>query len=66
MKNGWKDFKTAPKEGIFLVFLEEELLGNRIHTMNRRKNVSFIGSNFAFDVPKPLFWMELPENPKGF
>ena len=61
----WKPFDTAPKKGVFLVYLPEERKGSRIHTMRRHPNVSTIGHVFAFDLKKPALWCEIPTLPEG-
>lgn len=33
---GWRDMASAPEKGTFLVYLEEERGGSRVHTMRRR------------------------------
>lgn len=64
MASNWQPFDTAPAQGVFLVYLEEESLGSLVQVMNRRKNVSTIASNFAFDMPKPLYWQPQPDPPE--
>ena len=60
----WQPFETAPKTGVFLVWLAEEKLGSRIQVMRAGK-AALIGGYFHFDAPKPLFWMPLPNPPEG-
>ena len=59
----WRDMGEAPKEGVFLVYLAEEMCGSRVHAM-RRSNVTTIGTIFAWDAPKPIAWQPLPSPPE--
>lgn len=53
---------TAPKDGTaILVLLEKKSLGRVWHTAQLHKNVSFVGHYFAFDCPKMLGWIQMPE-----
>ena len=61
----WRDMGDAPKEGVFLVFLERERCGSRVYPMRRSKHISTIGTNFAWDMPKPIAWMPLPSPPEN-
>ena len=54
-------------EGTWLVHLESQMEGGRVHVMRRAKVsngfLATIGSYFAFDCPKVIKWAEfnLPE-----
>lgn len=60
---GWRPIAEAPKDGVFQVWLEEPMLGSNVHTANWKPNVKTIGGIFAFDAPKPLYFMPLPAPP---
>ncbi len=62
----WQPFETIPMDGTpVLVSLEKELLGSFVRVGTFRKNgMSIIGSNFAFDCPKVIGWMKLPNHIK--
>ena len=60
---GWRGMDSAPKVGVFQVWLEEPMLGSHLQTANWKPNVKFIGGLFAFDAPKPLYWMPSPAPP---
>ena len=59
----WQPIETAPKIGQFLVLLETEMVGCRIHPMTRHKNLASIGCYFDFDAGTPTHWMPLPSLP---
>ena len=63
MDNKWKSFKTIPRDRTpVLVCLERELLGSLLQVGRFGDNgTDIIASNFAFDCPKVIGWMELPE-----
>lgn len=60
----WRDFSTAPKEGVFLVWMPKAMNGSHVQAMKRHPNVSIIGGQFAFDLSKPTHWMPLPAPPE--
>lgn len=64
MSDKWRDMGDAPKEGVFLVYLEEEMCGSRVHAM-RRSNITTIGTLFVWDAPKPIAWQPLPSPPEN-
>lgn len=57
----WQPIETAPKEGIFLVYMPEEKRPYQV--ANFHPNVNVIGNCFAFDLTKPTHWMPLPQPP---
>ena len=59
----WQDIASAPKEGVFLVYLEKSMMGSRVHAANWRPKMKTIGSVFNFDAPNPTHWMPLPGPP---
>ncbi len=65
----WKGIDSIPATGVFLVCLENEMLGTYIHVMTRFKlgdgsPMVTIGGNFAFDCPRPVQWMDI-DFPEG-
>ncbi len=54
--------ETAPRDktGI-LVLLESESLGRRWHSAVLHPNISLVGHQFAFDLPKMIGWIPWPE-----
>ncbi len=48
-------------EGAFLVYLEEAMMGTRIHAANLHKNISTVGSTFDHDAPKVLYYLPIEE-----
>lgn len=55
-----------PMDTDVLVYLEQPSLGRHVHSANfKAKGISIIGHYFAWDLPKPLYWMPLPEPPKN-
>jgi len=64
VKDGWLPICEAPSEGVFLVWLETPMLGSQVQVMNKRINYATIGSQFASDAPKPLYWQPLPKPPQ--
>lgn len=60
----WQPIETAPRDGVFLVYLESALTGSRVHCARWHPNVKTIGTVFHFDAPKPTHWMPLPAPPK--
>mgnify|MGYP000405532885 CR=1 FL=1 len=68
VKTRLRPMSEVPTDGTpVLVLLEKESLGRRWHSAQFRSNISIIGHLFAFDLSKPLGWIELPtlvqENP---
>lgn len=60
----WKPIETLVHDKRCVqVYLADELLGSRIHTM-RTGPCATVGCVFAFDAPKATHWRELPEPPK--
>ena len=53
-------YKNLPV-GTWLVEIESESMFGFLHTANVGKNVTTIGGNFAFDVPKVVAYQALPE-----
>ena len=62
--SGWQPIETAPSEGVFLVYLEKEMLSSRVHSTRWRSNVKVIGGLLHFECPKPTHWMPLPNPPQ--
>lgn len=61
----WKPIETAPKRGVFLVWMSKPILGSSVYPMNR-SNITTIGQAFAFDMEnKPTHWQPLPAPPTG-
>ena len=60
----WRPIETAPRDGVFLVYLVHEMLGSRVHAARWHPNVKTIGGVFHFDAPPATHWMPLPEPPK--
>jgi len=62
----WRPIDTAPKEGVFFVWLEEEhfTTNARIGVMNRHPNCTTISGSFEFDAPRPTHWRPLFNGPK--
>jgi len=60
----WINVKVEKPKGKCIVCLEKESAGNRIHSATFRKNVSFVGHCFEFDVPKITHWMPQPDLPE--
>lgn len=59
----WEPIETAPKYHSFLVWLEAPTCGSHVQVCTKRMNITLIGQHFAFDMPKPLYWMPLPDPP---
>ena len=60
----WKSIETAPKEGVFLVFMQDEVRpARRMQVANWHPNVKIVGGLFAFDCAKVTHWMPLPHPP---
>lgn len=61
----WQPIETAPNDGsYFLVLLEDKKGwedGRKIQTACFHQNVKTIGNCLAFNMPKPIKWMPLPE-----
>lgn len=47
-------------EGHWLVRIEREMWGVDVFTAIIRKNLSMIGTNFAFDMPKVIAYAPVP------
>ena len=61
---GWQSIETAPKEGVFLVFMQDEVRpARRMQVANWHPNVKIVGGLFAFDCAKVTHWMPLPHPP---
>ena len=61
---GWQSIETAPKEGVFLVFMQDEVRpARRMQVANWHPNVKIVGGLFAFDCAKVTRWMPLPRPP---
>ena len=61
---GWQSIETAPKEGVFLVFMQDEVRpARRMQVANWHPNVKIVGGLFAFDCAKITHWMPLPPPP---
>ncbi len=56
--SSWKPFSEAPTIGEFLVYLDGTVSGSRTHVMTRTPAIDYIAGHFAWDVPKPLYFME--------
>ena len=61
--NPWIPIDKTPEEGNFLVYMPEEHM-RKFQVAYFHKNVSIIGSNFAFDLSKPTHYCELPKEPE--
>ena len=59
----WQPIETAPKVGVFLVFLPGER--RKFEVMYRAENTSIVGGAFGFDRSAPTHWMPLPHPPHG-
>ena len=61
--DGWFPIESAPKEGVFLVWLPEPEQGSNVMPMNSGK-ITTIGHYFVWDVQsKPTHWRPLPSPP---
>ena len=61
---GWQSIETAPKEGVFLVFMQDEVRpARRMQVANWHPNVKIVGGLFAFDCAKVTHWRPLPPPP---
>ena len=61
---GWQSIETAPKEGVFLVYMQDEVRpARRMQVANWHPNVKIVGGLFAFDCAKGTHWMPLPPPP---
>lgn len=58
----WQPIETAPKVGIFLVFLPNER--RNFEVMYRMENTSIVGGAFGFDRTAPTHWMPLSQPPQ--
>lgn len=61
----WQDIENAPKDGTFLVWLEEpdHIHRSQVAVARFHPNVKFLNGQFSFDMPKPTHWMPLPPSP---
>jgi hypothetical protein len=60
----WQPFETAPKFGVFLVWLEKPRLDSHVWPMKRSGKFVTIGEQFAFDCDENvLFWRPMPAPP---
>ncbi len=66
MKVNWVKVNGVEEipEGTFLVCLEEKRMGSIIHIASVHKNMSLVGGYFYFDMPKVIYYVELPELPE--
>lgn len=55
---GWQPIETAPKVGVFLVYLPDELRKFQVMYRNER-GVTIIGGAFGFDMSKPTLWQPI-------
>ncbi len=61
---GWRPIETAPKEGVFLVYMPDEARpALRVQVANWRPNVKVVGGLFSFDCAPITHWMPLPPPP---
>lgn len=64
MVGGWQSIATAPKEGVFLVYMQEEVRpARRMAVANWHPNVKTVGGLFSFDCATVTHWMPLPPPP---
>jgi hypothetical protein len=61
----WRPMAEAPRDGTFLVQLEEEVLNSKIHVATFHPNINMIGGHFEFDMPKAIGWLPLPSHGKA-
>ena len=58
--------ELPPGEGTYLVKLEEKIHQSWLHVMTVMKisngHMTIIAGNFDFDMPKPIGWIELPDD----
>lgn len=60
----WEGIETAPKEGVYLVWLPIKQSGSRVQVCLAHPNITTIGGVFSFDATcKPTHWHPLPEPP---
>lgn len=59
----WRPIETAPKDGLFLVYMPGERPSERIHVARWHPNVKIIGGLFAFDRKPATHWMPLSPEP---
>lgn len=61
---GWGAIETAPKEGVFLVYIPDEARpARRVQVANWHPNVKVVGGLFSFDCAPITHWMPLPPPP---
>lgn len=62
----WKLIETAPEEGVFLVYMEDEEDKYKIQVADWHPKVKAIGNHFVGDWnAKPTHWMPLPSPPSA-
>jgi hypothetical protein len=59
----WQDIATAPKDGVFLVFMPQERPDDQIQVAKWHPNVKVIGGCFAFDRKPVTHFYPLPPPP---
>ena len=62
--SGWLGIESAPKDGDYLAYLAEPMLGSRFAVVKAHPNVSLVGGAFLFDAPNQIGWMPLPPPPE--
>ena len=61
---GWRDIATAPKDGVFLVYMQDEVRpARRMQVADWHSNVKIVGGLFSFDCATVTHWMPLPPPP---
>lgn len=61
---GWRPIETAPKEGVFLVYMQDEARpARRMQVASWHPNVKVVGGVFSFDCATVTHWMPLPPPP---
>ena len=60
---GWRPIETAPKEGVFLVYMPDGAAKQRIQVASWHPNVRVVGGRFDFDCKPVTHWMPLPPPP---
>ena len=64
MVGGWRPIETAPKDGVFLVYMQDEVRpARRMAVANWHPNVKIVGGLFSFDCATVTHWMPLPPPP---
>ena len=62
--NEWQPIETAPKNGIFLVYMPTDTR-LPIQTAKWSPTIKVVGGVFSFDAEPITHWMPLPPPPKG-